>query len=255
MKLGLLQCDDVTASLQARHGNYPEMFLRLLREHIPAAEVQVFRTQDGDLPARIDDCDAYLTTGSKYGVYDGLPWIAELQAFVVELWERHKPLVGICFGHQLMAQALGGEVRKSEKGWGVGVSFNRVMDRKPWMEPWQDKLDLIVSHQDQVMLLPPQAEVLAQSEFCNYYLVQYGEHFMSVQGHPEFCKGYSRDLMTAREGMIPAERLRAGHASLNAEIDGPLMMRWIVSFLQRGAARHHALRAGSAAGERDIAGY
>ena len=98
------------------------------------------------------------------------------------------------------------------------------------------------------MLLPPQAEVLAHSEFCNYYLVQYGEHFMSVQGHPEFCKGYSCDLMNARQGLIPAERLRAGHASLSADIDGPLMMRWIVAFLQRGASRYDALGAGAAAG-------
>lgn len=252
MKLGLLQCDDVTASLQDRHGNYPQMFLRLLRQHIPEAHIEVYRTQDGHLPESVEACDAYLTTGSKYGVYDGLPWIAALQEFVASLWEQHKPLVGICFGHQLMAQALGGEVRKSDKGWGVGVSFNQVAARKPWMEPWQDKLDLIVSHQDQVVLLPPQAEVLAHSEFCNYYLVQYGEHFMSVQGHPEFCKGYSSDLMKAREGLIPAERLRAGHASLSADIDGPLMIRWIVNFLQVGAGRYHALRSGAATGQSDI---
>lgn len=234
MKLGLLQCDDVTESLQAAHGNYPDMFQRLLREHVPAGQVCVYRTQDGELPGAVNECDAYLTTGSKFGVYDGHSWIGALQEFVVQLWQARMPLVGICFGHQLMAQALGGEVRKSDKGWGVGVSFNEIIERKSWMQPWQDKLDLIVSHQDQVVLLPPQAEVLARSEFCNYYVVQYGEHFMSVQGHPEFCRDYSRDLMNARKGIIPAERLRAGHASLSADIDGKLMMKWVINFL------HHA---------------
>ncbi len=235
MKLGLLQCDDVTPSLQAVHGNYPAMFERLLHDYFPALELQVYRTQDGELPDSVDSCDAYLTTGSRHGVYDPLPWIETLQRFVVELWEASRPLVGICFGHQLMAQALGGEVRKSDKGWGVGVSFNQVTERMPWMEPWQSKLDLIVSHQDQVVILPPQAQVLARSDFCEYYVVQYGEHFLSVQGHPEFCKAYSRDLMDSRKGRIPDPVLRAGHASLHAEVDGGLMMRWVANFLQRGA--------------------
>ncbi|HDZ55483.1 MAG TPA: GMP synthase [Pseudomonas xinjiangensis] len=235
MKLGLLQCDDVTESLQQTHGNYPEMFLRLLREHIPAADIQVYRTQDGQLPQSVDECDGYLTTGSKFGVYDPEPWIEALEAFMVKLWEAKKPLVGICFGHQLMARALGGEVYKSEKGWGVGVSFNQVIHRQTWMEPWQNKLDLIVSHQDQIVTLPPEAQVLVKSDFCDYYVVQYGEHFMSVQGHPEFCKSYSRDLMNARKGIIPDARLRAGHASLSADIDGPLMVKWMVNFLHQAA--------------------
>ncbi|MEH6566236.1 MAG: gamma-glutamyl-gamma-aminobutyrate hydrolase family protein [Halopseudomonas sp.] len=233
MKLGLLQCDDVRESLQPAHGNYPEMIEKLLRPRVPQLEYRVYRALDGELPLTTDECDGYLTTGSKFGVNDGLPWIDQLQAFMVRLWEAGTPLVGICFGHQLMAKALGGEVHKSPRGWGVGMSFNEVLVRKPWMQPGHDGLDLIVSHQDQVVRLPPQAEILARSDFCPYYLLQYSEHFMSVQGHPEFCKAYSADLMDARRDLLPATRYRAGQASLSAEVDDGVMLDWIVNFLQQ----------------------
>ncbi|WP_185268646.1 glutamine amidotransferase-related protein [Halopseudomonas xiamenensis] len=233
MKIGILQCDDVKRSLQAAYGNYPQMFSELLRELLPDCELPVYRVLDGQLPADASACDAWLITGSKFGVNDDLPWIEALCEFVRTLWEQKVPLIGVCFGHQLMARALGGSVRQSEKGWGVGLSFNQVIERKSWMQPFQEHLDLLVSHQDQVVILPPQAEVLASSEFCPYYLIQYGDCFLSVQGHPEFCKDYCRDLMTLRELTLPPARLRAGMASLSAEADSALMMRWIVSFLQQ----------------------
>lgn len=233
MKIGILQCDDVKRSLQAAYGNYPQMFSELLRELLPDCELPVYRVLDGQLPDDANACDAWLITGSKFGVNDDLPWIEALCEFVRTLWEQKVPLIGVCFGHQLMARALGGTVRQSEKGWGVGLSFNQVIERKSWMQPFQEHLDLLVSHQDQVVILPPQAEVLASSEFCPYYLIQYGDCFLSVQGHPEFCKDYCRDLMTLRELTLPPARLRAGMASLSAEADSALMMRWIVSFLQQ----------------------
>ncbi|KAA0696705.1 GMP synthase [Halopseudomonas laoshanensis] len=236
MKIGLLQCDDVMESLQVAHGNYPEMFNELLLARHPDAQIRVYRCMDGELPQDLNECDAYITSGSKFGVNDGLPWIDALQECIARMWEQGTPLVGVCFGHQLMAKALGGEVIKSPKGWGVGMSFNQVLVRKSWMKPWQDKLDLVVSHQDQVSLLPPQAEILASSEFCPYYLVQYGQHFMSVQGHPEFCKSYSRDLMDARRGVIAHARLREGQASLSAEVDAPVMSSWIINFMQEALA-------------------
>ena len=194
MKVGLLQCDDVRESLQVLHGNYPEMFETILRQRLPEMDYRVYRALDGELPGGVDECDVYLTTGSKSGVNDGQHWI---------------------------------------KGWGVGMSFNDVLINKPWMQPTRKSLDLIVSHQDQVVRLPPHAEILARSDFCPYYLLQYGQHFMSVQGHPEFCKAYSADLMDARRDVIPATRYRAGQASLSAVVDDSLMLDWIVNFLQQ----------------------
>ena len=236
MRIGLLQCDDVAPELREAHGNYPEMFATLFHRVDPSIEFVVWRCLDGQIPDDIDAVDAWMTTGSKHGVNDGLAWVDDLCGFVRRLWEAGKPLVGICFGHQLMAKALGGEVVKSPKGWGVGMSFNRVETRAEWMEPWQPSLDLLVSHQDQVSELPAQTRVLAGSDFCPFYLIQIGEHFLGVQGHPEFAKPYSRDLMALRSGLVGEERVREGEASLSAPVDDTLMARWILNFI------HLALR-------------
>ena len=235
MKVGLLQCDDVADDLMGAHGNYPQMFEQALRKRLPQMHYRVYQAHRGELPADVHECDVYLTTGSKHGVYEDYDWIRELEGFVRSLWAEEKPLVGVCFGHQLMARVMGGNVQKSDRGWGVGVSFNQVIEPQPWMQPAQESLDLIVSHQDQVIDLPAQAQVIASSDFCPNYLLQYGEHFLSVQGHPEFEKAYSFDLMDMRSHTIPPARVRAGKASLHAELDSDLMFDWIVNFLQKGA--------------------
>lgn len=232
MIIGILQCDDVKADLQVDHGNYQQMFSVLLRDLLPESQLPVYRVLDGEFPDNANECDAYLITGSKHGVNDGMTWIDDLCEFVRELWTLRTPLIGVCFGHQLMARALGGTVRKAEQGWGLGLSFNQLHERREWMAPYKDHLDLLVSHQDQVTILPPQAQVLASSEFCPYYLVQYAEHFVSVQGHPEFTKGYSRDLLKMREEILPPARVRAALTSLHGKTDGDLMMQWLVQFLQ-----------------------
>lgn len=242
MRIGLLQCDDVDEKLQPRHGNYPEMFERLFTRVDPTLEFQVWRCLDGEIPGDVDAVDAWLTTGSKYGANDGDGWIEALGGFVRELWAAGKPLVGICFGHQVIAKALGGEVVKSERGWGVGMSFNRLTERAAWMDPWQEGLDLVVSHQDQVSRLPAGAVVLAASDFCPVYVMQVGEIFLGVQGHPEFSKAYSADLMELRRGKIPGNRVREGQASLNAPVDDQLMVRWILNFMRQALNRRAGQR-------------
>jgi GMP synthase-like glutamine amidotransferase len=230
MKIGILQCDDVQEQLQPQFGNYPQMFRDLMLKVDPDLEFAVYDARLGELPADIDDCDAYITSGSRHGVLDGLAWVAELEGFIRRLDAGKKKFAGICFGHQLLARALGGAVEQSDRGWGVGVSFNQIDTRKAWMEPFKSAIDLVVSHQDQVSALPAGFEVLASSAFCPYYMLQYQNHLLSVQGHPEFSRDYSRALTLSRQNRIPPSRVREALHSLNADVDDLLVMRWIINF-------------------------
>lgn len=232
MKIGILQCDDVALVLQERHGNYPEMFMRLLRRADPSLTFQVWRCHDGQIPDISAEVDAWLITGSKYGVNDGLPWIEQLCRLIRQLYVLEKPVVGVCFGHQLIAHALDGVVELNPGGWGVGVSFNTVSTQLPWMDPWQPTLNLIVSHQDQVLSLPDDTITVASSPFCPYYLLQLGKTFLSVQGHPEFTKAYAADLMEYRRNAMPDELIEAGLASLNQPLDAQIMAQWMLNFMR-----------------------
>ena len=231
MKIGILQCDDVADELQAEFCNYPAMFEAMLGEAAPHFQFVTYRVVSGEFPDSIDGCDGYITTGSRYGVNDDSPWVDELEKFVADLDRAEKKFVGICFGHQMLAKALGGKVIQSDRGWAVGISSNQINVRKDWMNPDQEKLNLVVSHHDQVSQLPQKIEVLASSDFCPYYMLQYGNHMMSVQGHPEFSKAYSSALMDKRANLIPAPRIREGKESLEDEAHDVLMMRWIANFL------------------------
>ncbi|WP_251977722.1 type 1 glutamine amidotransferase [Salinicola avicenniae] len=238
MRVGILQCDDVAEPLREAHGNYPQQFARLLTGIEPALTFRVWRCLDDDMPtaADVEAIDGWLITGSKYGVNDGDAWIDHLCEFVRDLWEAKRPLIGVCFGHQLIARALGGEVERSPRGWGVGVSFNQIADREPWMQPWQPGLDLLVSHQDQVRTLPPRSRVLAASDFCPFYLIQVGECFLGVQGHPEFTKAYAADLIRLRGEAMPAQRVREGEISLHAQVDSERMAQWMINFWRQAQA-------------------
>lgn len=232
MKIGILQCDHVREELQPAFGDYPPMIAELFAKVAPAWRFETFRVQSFEYPRNLADCDAYITTGSRHGVNDGFAWITRLEEFIGELDQAKKPFVGICFGHQLMVKALGGVVGRSDKGWGIGVTANQMVCQKPWMEPYQHNLNIIASHQDQVIRLPKgvKVDVLASSSFCPYYMLTYGDHFVSIQGHPEFTKDYSSALIDLRQKIISLNRVQEGRASLAASLDDQLIAQWIVNF-------------------------
>ncbi len=238
MKIGILQCDAVRESLREQgFEEYPVVFARRFRELDPDLEFAVYRCMDGEIPARAEECDAYVSTGSRFSVLDPDPWIRKLEVFVAELVERRIPYVGICFGHQLLAQALGGTVVKADAGWGVGVSENHIDGDFWWMG--DDRLhdvNLIVSHQDQVSRVPPQMKVLGGSDFCPNYFCLVDDCALSIQGHPEFSRDYSRALMELRREIIPHEVVETGIASLEKRVDDLAVFRWMLRFL-RGSGR------------------
>lgn len=232
MNLGILKCDRVSDVFVAEHGQYPEMFATLLRPADSTIEFTVFDAEHGELPTDIHAVDAYLITGSRHGVNDGYAWISQLEEFIRLLYDSQKKVIGICFGHQLIAKALGGKVIKSPDGWGVGMSQNQMILHKTWMNPFQQQINLLVSHQDQVIELPAGAEVLSTSDFCPYYMLQIGAHFFTIQGHPEFTKAYSKALILSREDSLGEKECALGIKSLAVPENDALIARWIMNFLK-----------------------
>ena len=232
MKLGILKTDAVRPEWVPEFGEYPDMFMALLEQADPDLQFSVYDVEQGEYPADIDEVDAYLITGSKSSVYDDKPWIPPLLDFVRELDRRRKKVVGICFGHQLVAQALGGRTEKSPKGWGVGLHRHTFNTLPEWHDQGEPALDILVSHQDQVVQNARGARVLASSEFCENAVCQVGEHILTFQGHPEFVPGYSREIMEFRREMIGEPAYVDGMASLASAQQGQRVARWIVNFLK-----------------------
>lgn len=250
MKIGILQCDSVREELREQgFDDYPDVFMARFRAVDPDLEFEIYRCMDGELPAAIDECDGYVSTGSRYSVLDDDPWIRRLEAFVVELIDARIPYIGICFGHQLLAQALGGRVERAEAGWGVGVSSNSIEAPRWWMgDEALSEVNLIVSHQDQVVDLPKRMQPIGGSEFCPIYFCVIDDHALSIQGHPEFSREYSRALMEMRRGLIPEPVIEAGIRSLELPLDDDTVFRWMVRFLRHADA--HSGRADARLGVR-----
>lgn len=234
MKIGILETGEVPELLNRKHGDYPAMFMRLLRSAEPSLEFDVYHVTRNELPDHVTDCDAWLVTGSPHGVYDPVPWIEPLKVFLSRAYEAQVPIVGICFGHQILAEALGGRAEKSNKGWGLGVQRYNIHSKPAWMTGVDGEFALNALHQDQVTELPPEAEVLAGSEFCPYAVLAYHGNAISIQPHPEFRTEYLRELIEFRRGKAfqdaDAER---GLQNLGAPIHTEQVAEWIVQFLKQ----------------------
>jgi GMP synthase-like glutamine amidotransferase len=234
VRIGILETGYPPAHLADAHGSYPDMFRRFIGED--AAAWQVFDVQKGQYPSAAEAWDAVMVTGSPAGVYDPYPWIGELIGWL-QAAKGRTALVGVCFGHQVMAAAFGGQVRKSEKGWGLGLHTYRVIEPQPWMDPVRE-ITAPVSHQDQVVALPPTARVVAASDFTPHAVLAYADQpAISFQCHPEFTRDYAIALAERRRGQVPDDQIEAAKASLEGPNDDPRIADWVRRFLRRARQR------------------
>ncbi|MDB5672675.1 MAG: type 1 glutamine amidotransferase [Alphaproteobacteria bacterium] len=226
MKIGILETGRPPSALIPRFGDYGAMFQSLLG---PGFETEAYDIPAGRFPAAPGAHDAYLITGASAGVYDDRPWIDRLKSFLRSAKGEAK-LVGICFGHQIMAEAFGGRVEKSERGWGVGLQTYEVVDRAPWMDD-APRIAIPVSHQDQIVELPPAGNILAANAFSPFGMLAYDDQqAISMQFHPEFEPEFSKALIERRRDILPDPD--AALASLDAPDDRDRVEEWIRRFLR-----------------------
>jgi GMP synthase-like glutamine amidotransferase len=219
MRLGLLLCDHVRPELQPAFGDYPDFFARLL----PTADIRVFDLTAADFPD-LESCDAWISSGSRHSVYDDLDWILRLKALLHQIDQERRKYVGICFGAQMIAEALGGKVTRAREGWQVGIK------QAHWVGGGSFRI--LHSNADQIAELSPEMRVVATTATNPIEVVEVGDHFLGFQGHPEFTTEYVAALIEARRGTsIPAAVADAGLASLGQSPDTAklreVILRWL----------------------------
>lgn len=233
MRICVMVCAHVGPDLEDVLDPYLDMFRNLLAPYLPEASFTGSMIIDGEFPASVEDYDVYIFTGSPHGVYEEADWIRRAEQFVRDAVAAGKVLIGGCFGHQLIAQALGGEVVKSDKGWGIGVHTHPLIRREAWMTGGTDAPNVVVSHQDQVVTAPPGAVVLAGTEFCPNAMLRIGDRVLTFQGHPEMNIPIVNRLLDLREERIGAAVFTAGKTSLGMPLNHGDMGGWIAGFIRQ----------------------
>ncbi|MFP4068323.1 MAG: type 1 glutamine amidotransferase [Spirochaetaceae bacterium] len=235
----MLECEYIGNRESPGPGDYTELFRDLFEASAPdgAPELVSLDVRGGELPARPQRYDGYLITGSYAGVYEEESWIDELLDFIRRAHRRPVPLVGICFGHQALAHALGGRAAKAESGWELGIIETEVdaaaVGSPVWMGEAPERLKLVYMHQDQVIEPPPDAVTFARTADCPYAGFTIGATALGLQGHPEFTERLTARMIQKDPARFGPGKAEAALQTLRGEADSAVAGRWIIAFLQR----------------------
>lgn len=230
MKLNILLCDEFPGYLPEYIPSYVSMFTKLFDSTGEQMEYKVFRTLEGELPnlEQLDKDSAYLIPGCNLGAYDDIDWIKDLIEWTRKAFDLGARLMGVCFGHQLIAYALGGDVKRSPKGWGIGMRESNIVDGEALKYFSDGKLRLLYNHHDQVTQLPDGATLISTSEFCPIESYRIGHQVMCFQGHPEYIPQYERHLLTNFAEGEPLDTCKRAMESLEGELhQGKIVAQWV----------------------------
>lgn len=220
MLIGILQTGQSPDVLREAAGDYPDMFQTLLKDH--GLSFRTYHVEAMEFPADVHACEGWLITGSRHGAYENHPFIPRLEAFIRDAIAAKVPLVGVCFGHQIIAQAMGGKVERFAGGWAVGPQVYDFGGEKITLNAW---------HRDQVTQLPPGAKVVACNDFCENAALVYGTSAFTVQAHPEFRDAFVEGLMTTRgPGLVPDEVMAEAREKLGRPNDAATLADRIAAF-------------------------
>lgn len=230
MKINILRCDSFTGQLPQYIPSYESMFFKLFDSISDLAEYTVYDVEKGELPETLPDGELYLITGSNASAYNhSIPWLKKLILFIRQAHSRQAKLAGICFGHQIIASALGGKVEQAPQGWSTGIRTSRINALEGLKYFPEGEMRLHYDHHDQITLLPAEAQCFATSDFCPYDGFTIGHHILTFQGHPEYSSRYSRYLLLNHSEFEPESVKKEALKSLDTqEAQGRQAARWIM---------------------------
>ena len=204
-------------------GAYDKYFARLLGDD--EFTYQAWAVVDGIFPDSVDDADGWLITGSKHGAYEPHDWIPPLEQFVRDCYAAHVPMIGVCFGHQVIAQAMGGKVEKFKGGWSVGRTEYDINGQKFALNAW---------HQDQVVERPEAAEVIGSTDFCENAALLYDDRIWTIQPHPEYGHDFIEGLINTRgKGVVPDAQLAAASTMLGTPLNNTDIAAEMAAFFKK----------------------
>lgn len=242
MKIGVLSCGPVAGDLVGKYGEYDQVFARWLGAYDDTLSFVGYDAHKGEIPDDVRETDAWLLSGSKYGVYEDHDWIEPLKAFIRDCAAAKAPMIGVCFGHQIMAEALGGKAEKWSGGWNLGPKTYDASRLPDWAPDHNGALTIHAVHQDQVTTPPPSAEVVMSHPDCACAAMVFGDpaqpHAISIQPHPEFGDEFAGELIELRRGnAFPEADASAALSDIGAKLDRDWAAGWFLNFLRLQTAQ------------------
>jgi GMP synthase-like glutamine amidotransferase len=238
MRICILETDILRPQLTEQYHGYGRMFRQLFEKQSIAAQFDVFNVVEGCYPEADEVYDAYLITGSKADSFGTDPWIMTLREYLLSRYKSGDRLLGICFGHQLLALMLGGKTERAAQGWGIGVNSYQLLEQPAWMSPSLASLDMLVFHQDQVTELPANATLLASSAFCPNAAYRIGDQVLCFQAHPEFVDDYELALLNLRREFLGEARYQQALTSMQRQHQGVVVAEWMLRFAGQARAKN-----------------
>ena len=242
LHIAVLDNNPMSSAFVDRWPNDGEKVVAGLAPLRPGWQFRVWSSKSGELPPEDAPLDGVVLTGSVASANDALTWVDALAERVRRWHVERVPMAGLCFGHQLIARALGGRVGPSPGGWRLGVATTRYAQAMPWMQPPREALTLFAAHGEQVLEPPPGATVLGGDAFAPVGACALGEHVFTTQYHPELPREFLQGVLREHAAEYAPDELERTRAALEQPVDAPLFLRWLAQFLEHAAARRAAPR-------------
>ena len=229
-RIGLLLVGHIDAGSLHVGGDYPELYNSILQPQ--GIELTTYRCDEGQMPDNVIEQDGWMCSPSRLSVYEDHAWLRDVEQLLRDMVAKEAPYVGICFGHQLMAQALGAKVAKADFGWGIGAKHYEIVEQQPWMDS-AAPIVLAASHQDQVQELPAGARLMARADYCPIGGMLIGERAWTLQVHPEFSPALADSLLATRLALFGEDKANAARATLSEPLQQERIAGWISRFFHQ----------------------